>query len=96
MTREDHQMRIRLPEELRGRIEAAADAAGRSMNAEIVYRLSASFTVVLPSAPGDPKSHALAEFMQALSAAGHDVDCVTFEVRLKPGKMPRGRKVAKQ
>lgn len=39
MSREDPQMKIRLPADLKDQIEAAAKAAGRSMNAEIVARL---------------------------------------------------------
>lgn len=43
MSREDPQMKIRLPADLKDQIEAAAKAAGRSMNAEIVARLEQSF-----------------------------------------------------
>lgn len=43
MSREDPQMKIRLPSDLKDQIEASAKAAGRSMNAEIVARLQASF-----------------------------------------------------
>lgn len=42
MSREDPQMKIRLPADLKDQIEAAAKAAGRSMNAEIVVRLEES------------------------------------------------------
>lgn len=40
MSREDPQMKIRLPADLKDQVEAAAKAAGRSMNAEIIERLS--------------------------------------------------------
>jgi len=43
MSREDPQMKIRMPEALKARIEQAAEAAGRSMNSEIVARLQATF-----------------------------------------------------
>ena len=43
MSREDPQMKIRLPDELKRLVEAAASDAGRSLNAEIVYRLEQSF-----------------------------------------------------
>jgi predicted DNA-binding protein len=36
---------LRLPRELHARVQEAATAAGRSMNAEIVARLEASFDV---------------------------------------------------
>lgn len=40
---EDAQMKIRLPRDLKERIETAATAANRSWNGEIVQRLEASF-----------------------------------------------------
>lgn len=43
MSREDPQMKIRLPADLKDQIEAAAKDSGRSMNAEIVVRLQDSF-----------------------------------------------------
>ena len=49
MSREDPQMKIRLPAELKDCIEMAAKQLGRSMNAEIIERLSQSF---LPSKQG--------------------------------------------
>lgn len=46
MSREDPQMKIRLPADLKDHIEAAAKESGRSMNAEIVARLQDSFTPI--------------------------------------------------
>lgn len=43
MSREDPQLRIRLPIELKEKIEESAKANNRSMNAEIVQRLDISF-----------------------------------------------------
>ena len=43
MSREDPQMKIRLPADLKNSVEAAAKARGRTMNAEVVARLQASF-----------------------------------------------------
>lgn len=43
MTREDPQMKIRLPQDLKTLIEATAGDSGRSLNAEIVARLQRSF-----------------------------------------------------
>lgn len=43
MSREDPQMKIRLPADLKDSVEVAAKANNRSMNAEIVARLQASF-----------------------------------------------------
>lgn len=43
MSREDPQLRIRLPVELKEKIEDAAKSNARSMNAEIVQRLDVSF-----------------------------------------------------
>lgn len=43
MSREDPQMKIRLPADLKDQIETASKNSGRSMNAEIVARLQDSF-----------------------------------------------------
>ncbi|WP_046620295.1 MULTISPECIES: Arc family DNA-binding protein [Klebsiella pneumoniae complex] len=43
MSREDPQLRIRLPIELKDKIEASAKANNRSMNAEIIFRLNLSY-----------------------------------------------------
>lgn len=48
MSREDQQMKVRLPADLKQRIEEAAGTARRSLNAEIVARLQESF------APSEP------------------------------------------
>ncbi|HDN5110993.1 TPA: Arc family DNA-binding protein [Salmonella enterica subsp. enterica serovar Chester] len=48
MSREDPQLRIRLPIELKEQIEAAAKANNRSMNAEIVKRLDDSLLSEIP------------------------------------------------
>lgn len=43
MSREDPQFRIRLPADLKEKIEESAKDNGRSLNAEIVHRLGLSF-----------------------------------------------------
>lgn len=43
MSRTDSQFKLRVPPELRAKIEQSASAARRSMNAEVVIRLEASF-----------------------------------------------------
>lgn len=43
MSREHQQMRVRLPPELKDSLEQMAKKNGRSMNAEIVYRLQRTF-----------------------------------------------------
>lgn len=48
MSREDPQFRIRLPAELKEKIEDSAKGNNRSLNAEIVFRLDASFLDQLP------------------------------------------------
>lgn len=49
MSREDPQLRIRLPIELKEKIEMSAKSNGRSMNAEIVQRLDVSFLNEIPT-----------------------------------------------
>lgn len=43
MTREDPQMKLRLPPDLKDRLTGAAAANNRSLNAEVVSRLQESF-----------------------------------------------------
>ena len=45
MSRDDPQMKIRLPAELKARIEESAVANKRTMNAEIIARLDASLAI---------------------------------------------------
>ncbi|EEG5546389.1 Arc family DNA-binding protein [Salmonella enterica] len=47
MSREDAQMKIRLPAELKEQLEKAAHENKRSMNAEVLHRLKESFKTVL-------------------------------------------------
>lgn len=47
MSREDPQLKIRLPAELKARVEDASRAAGRSINSEVVQRLERSFSAPL-------------------------------------------------
>lgn len=49
MSRTDPQFKLRMPAALRAQVEQSAWAARRSLNAEIVIRLEASFTQVAPS-----------------------------------------------
>ncbi|EAB2304015.1 Arc family DNA-binding protein [Salmonella enterica] len=47
MSREDAQMKIRLPAELKEQLEKAAQENKRSMNAEVLHRLKESFNVLV-------------------------------------------------
>ena len=46
MSREDAQMKIRLPAELKELLENVARANGRSLNAEVLQRLRSSFPAI--------------------------------------------------
>ncbi|MFD2677295.1 Arc family DNA-binding protein [Camelimonas lactis] len=46
MARDDHQLKFRVPEGMKQRLEAAAVESKRSLNAEIIDRLDASFEVM--------------------------------------------------
>lgn len=48
MSREDPQLRIRLPTELKEKVELSAKENNRSMNAEIVQRLERTYLTELP------------------------------------------------
>lgn len=73
MSREDPQMKIRLPSELKDRIEEASRSAGRSLNAEIVARLQASFDGAGSSSTADVLS-AIAQLQGRLDQASSASD----------------------
>lgn len=55
MSRTDPQFKLRMPPALRAQLEQAAEQANRSLNAEIVTRLQASFTQVKPEVSANEK-----------------------------------------
>lgn len=57
-SRGSDQFNLRFPDGMRDRIKEAAEASGRSMNAEIIARLEASFA---PGRPGDEQIAALGQ-----------------------------------
>lgn len=69
MSREDPQMKLRMPADLKACIEEAAEAAGRSMNAEIVARLQASFQAPPAGTPSEAWEDQARQLMQARRAA---------------------------
>ncbi|WP_343654530.1 Arc family DNA-binding protein [Paraburkholderia caribensis] len=54
MTREDPQMKLRLPVELKDRLMTLAEENGRSLNAEVVKRLEESLTGASEGAKTEP------------------------------------------
>jgi predicted DNA-binding protein len=75
MSREDPQLRIRLPAELKQKIEDFSKANGRSMNAEIVKRLEASFLGEIPEDEVISASQAL----QIASIAKDEISNIIFK-----------------
>jgi len=68
MSRDDPQMKIRLPEALKTQIEESAAEAGRSLNAEIVERLTRSYQ----ADDSFPESTAILRTMATYLAMRHD------------------------
>lgn len=66
MKQTDPQYKLRFPPKLKERIEEAAKASGRSMNAEIVSRLENSFGKVAPDQPFEATMQDYLEKFQAL------------------------------
>lgn len=67
MSRENPQAKIRFPEELKAAIDAAAIANKRSINAEVIDRLQASFDIdeaMQVGHPGADYSHAAGALLQ--------------------------------
>lgn len=67
MSRDIVPLGLRMPPDLKEQIEQAAKASGRSMNAEIVARLQASFEA------GQDTSHMKAFFMETLQQAVDEI-----------------------
>lgn len=82
MKRTDPQYKLRIPEDLKSQIEGAAKANNRSMNAEIISRLEASFSGVVLSKPSDVTPY-LGNFLALLEESG------MFEIT------PKGREYIK-
>ncbi|ATH82098.1 hypothetical protein CO724_13400 [Ectopseudomonas mendocina] len=56
MSRTDQQFKLRMPPALRAQVEQAAEQANRSLNAEIVTRLQASFAQAMPEVSANEES----------------------------------------
>lgn len=69
--RASDQFALRLPDGMRDRIKAAADANGRSMNAEIVATLEENYPA--PKLPG-PTATDLAEIMEHIFSSASEAD----------------------
>ena len=74
MSRDIVPLGLRMPPEIKEQIEAAAKANGRSMNAEIVARLQASF---------EPSANATAVTLEEI--IGAFARMIQLAVRVKPG-----------
>lgn len=75
MSREDPQLRIRLPIELKEKIEDSAKANNRSMNAEIVQRLDGSFLTEVP----EDEVISAEEAIQIVSRARDELSAIIFK-----------------
>ncbi|WP_105634336.1 Arc family DNA-binding protein [Cronobacter dublinensis] len=75
MSREDPQLRIRLPIELKEKIEEIAKANNRSMNAEIVQRLASSFLAEV----SDDEVLSVEEAIQIVSKARDELSAIIFK-----------------
>jgi hypothetical protein len=71
--RESDKFMLRLPDGMRERIKAAADASNRSMNAEIVATLEEKYPPPIPDEP-DSEWQIVYDFMDAIEAAETDED----------------------
>lgn len=92
MARSDPQVNIRMPAELKGKIESSAEVTGRSLNGEIIARLEAS----LSQSPMTPLlsaalSEALADVMEYAHQRGvkpEEALTALVQSALAPGSKP--------
>lgn len=57
MSKDIQKTALRLPRDLHTAIHEAADASGRTMNAEIVYRLQRTFDEAVPPTDSAPRQY---------------------------------------
>lgn len=92
MSKDIQKTALRLPRDLHTAIHEAADASGRTMNAEIVYRLQRTFADDAEFADGDgaryieglrivPKESQAMKFMAARDDALKRAESLLLEVR---------------
>lgn len=79
MARTDPQVNVRMPSDLKERLEEASSGSGRSLTAEIVQRLEQSFEPSAASGPVDRRAEidALAKIAEALA---HSAGLLTGQI----------------
>jgi Arc-like DNA binding domain len=83
MAREDDQLKFRVPSGLRARLEKVATANKRSLNAEIIARLEASFT-------NEARSKAAAAKLMKIGMGSDDVEARFAEIEARLLKIEGG------
>ncbi|EMJ8372956.1 Arc family DNA-binding protein [Pseudomonas aeruginosa] len=94
MSREDPQFKLRMPLPLRRQAEQAAKAAGRSLNAELVARLEASFLSESPSEELLPAKRARELALMARNGIPDEVRRRTIEAITRAVKLGRSEAMA--
>ena len=74
MSRDDLHFRLRIPEELKARVEAAAEKNRRSMTAEIIERLEASLGPANASYEVQPARERVRRAVEELKAAWDELE----------------------
>ncbi len=95
MARNDPQMRIRLPAELKKKIYESASGGGRSQNAEVVHRLEMSFrpTDSIQASSIDDLHQTMKDLLQELKITGKTEKSASRKKRKKQAKS--GKEVKK-
>lgn len=87
MARSDPQFNLRVPTELKQKVEGAAKESGRSINAEAVYRLEKSFDESLTFNPSDAEmvtklvTKSIAVLIENLSNEGVDSEKIMAAIK---------------
>jgi hypothetical protein len=82
MTREDIQLKFRVPASLKARLERAAHTNKRSLNAEITARLEASFA-------SDARSKSAAAKLSRVTMEGDSLETRVAEIEARLSKLER-------
>jgi hypothetical protein len=97
MRKDDPQLKIRLPADLKTAVESAATSSQRTINAEVVHRLSQSFQSIEPTADFpeevvmavqdemDARGGTFTEALTRLVLVGQTQGGTMFSIRVAPG-----------
>lgn len=90
MARTDPQLNIRIPSDLKDRLEEAATASGRSVTAELIHRIEESLHGDELTSTHVPASQ-LKQILDRLDKQQRDIDAIGWKVGVQSGVSAKKR-----